>query len=329
MLHHPPNSNHSRFLAGVVLVSVLLGVCAPPLSAESATLRAGGIYAVITDNEAWQEHVARYNGLAFLSRGEGYENIFHVNYGGFNLENIFDREREDARDVPQPQHMNFEPRNIPMKLRRLSADTVELFQVAGPQWGIENRARFRVREPYYLDIDFQCTPRQSHAHKDFLGLFWANYVNAPTDGAIYFLGRAKPEAKMEWIRFITPGHAEQSTVLPEGSTIKTDFAPGYGKWLWSRFSENVFSYPFLYGIVKGQLFLLMFDRMPNLRLAHSPSGGGGTPAWDFQFIIPDYQVGKRYGFRARIAIKEFSGRDHVIREYERWSKQKVQLPGSR
>jgi hypothetical protein len=84
-------------------------------------------------------------------------------------------------------------------------------------------------------------------------------------------------------------------------------------------------------VVKGQVFLLMFDRQDDIRFSHSPIGGGGTPAWDFQFIIPNYQVGRKYGFRARIVVKKFtrqeSARKDAIQEYERWSKRKV-VPSS-
>ena len=76
------------------------------------------------------------------------------------------------------------------------------------------------------------------------------------------------------------------------------------------------------------MFLLMFDRKENIRFTHSPTGGGGTPAWDFQLIIPNYRVGERYGFRARIVVKKFISREDVIREYERWSGEKVIFSGS-
>lgn len=308
-----------------IVVGLIWSSTRPVTWAEDVRLRASGIEAVVVDNGAWEEHSARYNGLAFLSVGQGFENIFKPRYGGFDLENYIDRVRQQSPHTPQDHNMLFEPRNIPMKLSRVSADTVELHELPGPQWGVETWARFRVRSPRYIDVQFWCIPRQRLAQGKFLGLFWANYVNAPEDGGYYFLGQKTPDSPVEWIRAYSMGRNDKATFLPDQSPVKIDFDPGYGGWMWNHPSDVHYKYPFFYGIVKGQTFILMLDHKENIRFSHSPTGGGGTPAWDFQFIIPDYQVGKKYGFRARVVVKKFISREDVIQEYERWSKQKVSI----
>jgi hypothetical protein len=83
--------------------------------------------------------------------------------------------------------------------------------------------------------------------------------------------------------------------------------------------------PFHYGLFDDHLWMLMFDRTAGIRLTHSPSGGGTdaarqstNPAWDFQYIIPKYEVLKEYEFKARALFRPRCSREEVLQEYERW-----------
>jgi hypothetical protein len=66
----------------------------------------------------------------------------------------------------------------------------------------------------------------------------------------------------------------------------------------------------------------MFERSDGIRLTHSPSGGVNNrqqttnPAWDFQYIIPKYEVRTEYGFRARVVYREHCDRAEVSSEWE-------------
>jgi hypothetical protein len=51
-----------------------------------------------------------------------------------------------------------------------------------------------------------------------------------------------------------------------------------------------------------------------------------NPAWDFQFLIPDYEVGKEYGFAARAAFRPRCSRKEVLEEYRRWNDDRSLLP---
>ncbi|MBC7852749.1 MAG: hypothetical protein IAF94_04870 [Pirellulaceae bacterium] len=62
----------------------------------------------------------------------------------------------------------------------------------------------------------------------------------------------------------------------------------------------------------------------------TPEGGFGggfnqakqttKPAWDFQYIIPRYEVLTDYSFRCRLAYRPRCSRDEVLKEFEGWTK---------
>src|SRR5262245_34496497 len=83
--------------------------------------------------------------------------------------------------------------------------------------------------------------------------------------------------------------------------------------------------PFYYGHFRNQTAIFMFDRTAGIRFTHSPSGGGinaprqaSNPAWDFQYIIPKYDVKVEYRFRARLAYRPRCAREEIEKEYRGW-----------
>ena len=73
--------------------------------------------------------------------------------------------------------------------------------------------------------------------------------------------------------------------------------------------------------------LFMFDADERFRMSHSPNGGGRDdglnttrPAWDFQFIIPEFDVEAKYGFSARMVYGPRMSREKVMGEYEGFKK---------
>jgi hypothetical protein len=278
----------------------------------------GDLTAVVGDNAAAGEHRAGYNGLWSLTHRTERTNLFVPAVAGFNLEHIFDGE---TLDPPGQTKVFFEPRNALMALRRLSDREAELYQPPTPTFHLESWTRFAFAEPDAIDVSFRCKAHQHVFRGEYIGLFWASYINAPEDKSMYF------RAPDSWAQHCTPAHNVLSTVRHEDDKFEMTFADGHRDCLYKNFSPLRFREPFFYGLFRNHIFLVMFDRTDGIRFSHSPSGGGSNqaadttnPAWDFQLVIPKYDVLIEYGFRARLLYRERCPRSAVVAEYEKWRK---------
>jgi hypothetical protein len=280
------------------------------------TFRAGDLTAVIGDNAAAGAHRAGYNGLWSLTHRAEPANLFVPAVAGLNLEHIFDGDRRDRDDSRQ---IFFEPRHAPMTLRRLSATEAELHQPPTPTFRLESWTRFHLVGPHYVDMTFRCRATQHAFAHGYIGLFWASYLNAPEDRSIYFRGGGL------WQQLCAQRHNDESTVRHRDDRAELRFSEGYPDALYRHLSPLRFEEPFYYGLFRGQMYILMFDRTAGIRFTHSPSGGGvnaeqqvTNPAWDFQFLVPRYEVNTDYGFRARLAYRPRCSRAEVLREVAAW-----------
>jgi hypothetical protein len=279
------------------------------------TFRAGDLTAVIGDNSAAGAHRAGYNGVWSLVHRTQAANLFVPTVAGLNFEHIFDGQKGADRDPK----VFFEPRHAPMTFTRLSATEAELHQPPTPTFHLESWTRLGLVAPHYLDLTFRCVPTQHAFGHGYIGLFWASYINAPEDKSIYFRGAGL------WQQLCTQRHNDESTVRHRDDPIDLKFSPGLGDALYKNLSPLRFDEPFYYGHFGTHTFVLMFDRTEGIRFTHSPSGGGvnrelqtTNPAWDFQYLVPRYEVKKEYGFRARVVYRERLSRAEVVREFENW-----------
>ena len=280
------------------------------------TFRAGDLTATIGDNAAAGEHRAGYNGVWSLTHRAEPMNLFVPIVAGLNFEHIFDG---DKRDADNTRKIFFEPRNAPMTFKMLSDAKAELHQPPTPTFHLESWTTFELVAPHYLDMTFRCRATQHVFAHDYIGLFWANYINAPDDKSMYFRG-----AKL-WQQMCTPMHNNQSTVSHKDDRIELKFSEGFSEALFRNFSPLRYDEPFFYGNFRNHLFAVMLDRIEGVRLTHSPSGGGinsalqtTNPAWDFQFLVPKYEVKKEYGFKLRAIYRERCSRPEILKEFERW-----------
>ena len=284
----------------------------------SETFTVGDLTAVVGDNGAAGEHRAGYNGLWSLTHRTEKTNLFVPSVAGFNLEHIFDGETLDS---PGQTKLFFEPRNAPMQLRKVSEREAELHQPPTPTFHLESWTKFAFSEPDAVDVTFRCKAHQHVFRRGYIGLFWASYINAPDDKSMYIHGPSG------WVQHCSPAHDNQSTVRHVDDKFEMTFVEGHRDCLYKNYSPLRFREPFFYGLFRGHIVIVMFDRTEGIRISHSPSGGGTNktadttnPAWDFQFVIPKYDVKIEYGFRARLVYRERCPRATVVAEYEKWQK---------
>jgi hypothetical protein len=282
------------------------------------TFRCGDLEAVIGDNAADGSHRAGYNGIWSLKHATAKRSPFVPSVAGLNHEHIFDGATNGRQEI------FFEPRYAPMEFERTGPHEALLHQPPTPTFHVESWTRFRLREPHYIDFEFRCIPRQHAFRFDYIGLFWASYIHAPEDKSVYFRG-AVGQGNPSWMQLCTQRHDDESTVLHSKDDVELKFDPAYRDCLFKNFSPMRYDLPFYYGLFDEHLWLVMFDRTDGIRFAHSPSGGGfdsdrqsTNPAWDFQFIIPKYDVNREYGFRLRAAYRPRCSREEVLAEYHRW-----------
>ncbi len=276
-------------------------------------ISAGELTAVIGDNRAADGQRAGYNGVQSLVSVHCADNLFVPGIAGINLEHLF-----DGRDMSEPDAY-FEPRRHPMEIEKLDEQSVILHQSATPTLGVQSMASFALRVPHYLDIELRIVLREPSLTHDYLLAFWASYINAPENRAMHFLGRPRVEPVGEaWLTLDTAEHGDESTVchvdvepqLPHEMSRDT-LAYSYSKLAHIR--------PLFYGRRRRMVFALMFDRADDVRLTHSPTGGGdGNPAWDFQWVLHEPEVGEEHLLRARAIYKPWVSPNDIWREYQSW-----------
>ena len=302
-----------------VLLYTLAQAAAGAPGVDFDTFQAERLTAVIGNNAATGEHRQHYNGLFSLSAPEDAENPFVPLYAGLNLEHFF-----DARPRSPEAAIFFEPRHAPMRFTRIDGRTAELYQPETPHYGIESWTRFTLRDPYYVDMQFRCIPHKDVFEGGFFGVFWASYINAPLNKSLYFLQSGAADAPGVWAQLCTQQHGRDSSVLAVDDAFDIPFQ-ATGDVLYANLSPLRHSAPFYYGQVRDMVLISIFRPGPRVRFAHSPSGGGRTPdgqdtnpAWDFQLIVPEYQVGTEYTLDMRLVYKPWAGRDDVLAEVRRY-----------
>jgi hypothetical protein len=278
--------------------------------ANHAVLKRGDTRATVINNadggKALPGHRAGYSGLGSLTHTKRPDaSLFVPAYAGLNFEHIHDGTRQD-RDIL------FEPRRAPMELRVINQHTAELYQRPTPHWGLESSLRYEMLPDGTMELTFECIPRRETFKHGYIGLFWASYINQPESLDIHFRGQTNNSSEVKWIRGVTPLHGVKSTHLAPDDNRRLKHDDDFPLTLVFNRSEHHYAEPWYFGVSHGMAFAQMFRPKDRVRLTQSPSGGGrGNPAWDFQFLIPDAKVGKRYRFVMRAMYLPFESNEQV------------------
>lgn len=269
-------------------------------------VRRGPITAVIVDNHAVDspqcpKHRAGYSGIAVLRHAGREGNLFLPGVAGLNFEHIHDGTLAVEREL-------FEPRKARMELRRVSDHVVELYQPPTPNFQLESCGRYEVLEDGTIEYTFECIPRAKRFAYGYVGLFWASYIDRPESTATHFRGVRLADDRSGqangWIEARSPEHGVASAHRPVSTKDEPlpKHDPRFPLTLVFNTSNYAYSEPWYYGLSRGMAYVQMFPARSKIWFAQSPTGGGGQhPAWDFQWFIPDYQVGQAYGFQMRAA----------------------------
>ena len=276
-------------------------------------LKRGDVEAVIADNRAVDDdvlpgHRAGYSGVASLKHAGREQNLFVPSYAGLNFEHIHDGTVQDRKTL-------FEPRNAPMELRLVDAHTAELYQKPTPHYGLESCLRYRMLENGTIEMTLECIPRRRSFRNGYVGLFWASYIHGPESLDIHFRGHGTDEPPASrWIRGVTPAHGQLSTHLATGDRRTFPHDRKFPLTLVFNRSKHRYSQPWYYGVSHGMALVFMFRPKDEIRFSQSPSGGGqGNPAWDFQLLIPNYEVGRRYELVMRAMYVPYESPEQIER----------------
>ena len=235
-------------------------------------------------------------------------NLYRDDAVGLNFEHIFNGAAEQ-HDISM-----FTPRRDPCHLKHLAGNRYEVYWPSeGSKWGMKARMDYDFSEESQVDLTFDCTPTVDMYSQGFAAMMWASYMQRAHDRKIHFWGTDGD--RTGWVAFgedtgndFEVGTVSHSTVpdLPfeeESQTLNLIEHP-----------TKKFITPFYYGLIDGDhdldtrgdtlLYLVLFDQTDSIRFAmwnfftdETGTPDIHSPAWDWQYVIRDPEVGHCYGYR--------------------------------
>ena len=290
---------------------------------------AGPLRGTVYDNEANAERSGSgFNPLIHAKYPN--QNLFRGDYVGLNFEHLFNGTEAD-KDLCM-----FTPRKDPCVVFSHSADSVTLrWPAEGSAWGMECEMAYEMGEACVVDMAFTAVPTQKRYPLGYAAMMWASYMNHTRGRTIHFWGMNGDEEG--WVTFgeDTAEGFETGTIACHG-VPDLPYEEGTKTLNILEHPTKKFLLPFYYGLVDGDgdpktdgdtmVYIMMFDRKEPIRFAlwnfitdASGAPDPTSPAWDWQYVIRNPKVGKKYGYRACMVYKPFAGADDVRKVYDFWA----------
>ncbi len=283
---------------------------------SEVAIEKGDLKAVFIDNSSYGVHRNGYNGISELYHKNQDSTLFVPFFAGVNLEHIFDGDSLVSL---------FEPRREPMTIKRISDTKVILHQPETSISKVENWTTFEMVDPHYIDVEFRFVVHNPEFFDHgYVGFFWASYINSPEKLGINFKGKNKgSDEPGNWQYVVSKKHGENGTHVGDKDSFDAYIAHDLNINLIREISDTVFTDPYYYGRFHNMVFSYLFAQPDEgiIRFSKSPSGAGkGKPAWDFQYILPNFEAGKEYSIKWRVIYKKWKGEKDIEKEYRRWIK---------
>jgi hypothetical protein len=298
-----------------------------PGEAKTERLQTGDLDVRIIDTGKYPGHVDGLSGILDI-RHKALPEINPILEQGswLNFEHVFSGDK-----ATYPRHI-MAPRLSPMSITRVNDTTVVLHQANAQDWPIETTITYELVPPHYVDftIQYKVLEGGDWAKHNYLGVFFASYLQFPADRCIYFLGRnrASRDEPYRWVKSFSPAHGTRSTHRSVNDRFEMPRDEGFNIALATGDSDYEFSHPFYFGRFREMVVAQMFDSTSIVRFAQSPNAGGlkPHPAWDFFILTPNFKVGETYSTRGRLVYKPFVNAADILGEYEKWIKLKIERP---
>ena len=288
----------------------------------------GELYGKILDNAA----NARRQGngitpLIYINFPE--RNIFRDDAVGLNFEHIMNGSAADA------EICMFTPRTDSCLLLQHQPSAASIIHRAeDSNWAMDSEMHYTSPGGNCIDLEFKATPRSNRFPLGYVAFMWASYMDKARDRKIYFYGER--EGRESWLSFgdDTEGGFETGTIAHCGAP-PLPYEKGAQTLNIIENAHKKFKLPFYYGLMAGDgdlatpghtmAYIMMFDQAAPIRFAMwnfiTDSKGAPdphSPAWDWQYVIQNPEVGRQYGYRARVIYKPFISPEDVEQEYRHW-----------